>query len=185
MLNTISGMLSGGVAPTDYESIQTVTVGAGGSSSITFSSIPSTYSHLQVRGIARSTVGSSTDFIAVQFNGDGSTNYRSHFLDGNGSSASAANTGAQSYAEFHYIPGASASSNVFGTLVIDILDYANTNKNKTVRALTGFDNNGNGNVELNSLLYISTSAISSFSFYAGPAANNFTQYSSFALYGIK
>ena len=185
ILGIYASQISGHLSTNNFSSIATVTVGSGGASSITFSSIPSTYTHLQVRGIARSTVGSSTDLIALQFNGDGSTSYRSHFLDGNGSSASAASTGPQTYAEIHYIPASSASSNVFGTMVIDILDYANTNKYKTVRALTGFDNNGNGNVELNSQLYVSTSAISNFVFYAGPGSNNFTQYSSFALYGIK
>lgn len=34
---------------TDYDSIATTTVGAGGAASITFSSIPSTYQHLQIR----------------------------------------------------------------------------------------------------------------------------------------
>jgi hypothetical protein len=185
-MSLILGILDSGVAVStnSYESIATVTVGSP-VSAITFSSIPSTYTHLQIRILARSTVASSTDMIAIQLNNDGSSSYRSHFLGGNGSSASAASTGTQTYAELHYIPGSTASSNVFGSVVIDILDYVNTNKNKTIRALTGFDNNGNGDVQLNSALYISTSAVNRLDFYAGPGTNSFVQYTQFALYGIK
>ena len=54
---------------TNFDSIATVTVGAGGSSSITFSSIPSTYTHLQIRFMAKETaVGSGVDGVLLTFN---------------------------------------------------------------------------------------------------------------------
>ena len=54
MLNNIASMLGvGGAAIGDYESIATVSVGAGGTSAVEFTTIAGTYSHLQIRGIAK------------------------------------------------------------------------------------------------------------------------------------
>ena len=78
---------------------------------------------------------------------------------------------------------ANSTANCFGVAVIDILDYANTNKYKTYRSLTGGDANGSGQVLLRSSNWRSTSAVTSMTLY--PGVGNFTQYSSFALYGIK
>jgi hypothetical protein len=184
MLNTISGLLAGGVpAGGDYESIATVTVGSGGASSITFSSIPSTYSHLQIRGIAKNASGSQQD-IAVQFNSDGGNNYSGHYLLGNGSSASAGGFSSNFLTKISEVLAPSGSANVFGVDITDILDYSNSNKYKTIRNLSGWDANGSGNIYLSSGLWMSSSAISNI--YMFPTASaNFAQYSSFALYGIK
>ena len=70
---------------------------------------------------------------------------------------------------------------IFGTFIVDILDYANTNKYKTMRALDGFDANGSGYAVLWSGNWRSTSAVSTITITGG----TFAQYSSFALYGIK
>jgi hypothetical protein len=67
-------------------------------------------------------------------------------------------------------------------MICDVLDYANTNKFKTLRSLTGNDRNGSGSIWLDSGLWRSTSAITSIKFTTGTA---FAQYSQFALYGIK
>ena len=78
--------------PNSYESIETVTVGSGGSATVSFTSIPATYTHLQIRGIARTATNVS---LGLQFNSDTGSNYSRHFLNGNGSSAAsggAANT---------------------------------------------------------------------------------------------
>jgi hypothetical protein len=170
-----------------YDSIQTVTVGAGGTSTVTFSSIPSTYTHLQIRGISRMNTGggSNTGGLQLQFNSDTGTNYTtSHVLYGNGSSALAAASGTSmaSGSVINY-PQSSATSNSFGVVVADILDYANTNKYKTVRGLGGYDGNDtNGIVTLRSFAWMNTSAITSITV---GVSNDFAQYSSFALYGIK
>jgi hypothetical protein len=115
-----------------YESISTVTVGAGGSSTITFSSIPSTYQHLQIRAMAQST---TTNQIDMTFNNDTGNNYAGHQLEGTGSAAAAAaGTSRANMFSMVFVPG---TSNSPGGSVIDILDYASANKNKTARALRG------------------------------------------------
>ena len=164
--------------PGDYESIATVTVGAGGSSSITFSSIPSTYQHLQMRGIFRPTTAS---WVIANFNGDTSANYSMHDLRGDSSSASA---GSAIEPYVYFILGATTASNTFAAGVIDILDYANTNKFKTLRSLSGIDTNGGGNIDLTSGNWRSTNAITSITLSLN-AGGSIPQYSSFALYGIK
>ena len=158
-----------------FESIATVTVGSGGAADVTFSSIPGTYTHLQVRGIFKGDSGTNS---RVRFNGDTGSNYASHFLNGNGSSASAA--GFSSLAQF-YTPD--NDTTYFSAWVLDVLDYANTNKYKTMRLLGGFDANGSGVITLNSGLWQSTSAITSLKIYLN--SGNISQYSHFALYGIK
>ena len=179
----------------DYESISTVTVGSGGSSSITFSSIPSTYAHLQLRGISRST-GSATygtnDVILLRLNSDSGTNYSSHYVvggDGTGGTAVFAGAAAgQTYFNMGWNASNSSASNVFSASVTDLLDYSSTNKYKTLRMLEGYETNSSSNFGYNCLWFGSgawynTTAISSITLtYSG---SNFAQYSSFALYGIK
>lgn len=167
----------------DFESIATVTVGAGGQATIEFTSIPSTYQHLQIRGIARNT-GTTFNALSIRFNSDSASNYSSHRLSGGGSAASSnADTSVSAMYPNELMPLSSAGANVFGVGIFDILDYANTNKYKTLRNLSGFDNNGSGNVALGSGSWRSTSAITSVQLI--PQSNNFAQYSHFALYGIK
>lgn len=181
MLNTISGLLSGGApAGGDYESIQTVTVGSGGTATITFSSIPSTYSHLQLRGLLQGATG-GTKYIKGTFNSDTGTNYSWHELGGSGSSML---TGAGATQAFMVVgDGFTNTNSAFGAVVADILDYSNTNKYKTLRGLGGCDNNGSGILYLTSSSWRSTSAVNSLSLTLD--SGNFAQYSSFALYGIK
>jgi hypothetical protein len=192
ILGIIASSISGSKASTtSYESIATTTVGSGGSSSISFTSIPSTYKHLQIRGIARSTrTDFSIDQLYTRFNSDSGSNYAWHWLSGNGSAASTdVGTSATSMNLGWFATNATASvTNAFGGLVMDVLDYADTNKYKTVRILTGNDLNGNGSpfsgtIVFASGLWRSTSAITSITF--DPSSADFAQYSSFALYGIK
>jgi len=114
-----------------------------------------------------------------QFNGDTTTgNYYAHRLAGDGSSAGAYTPG-NLYAISEF---GGSGSNFMGT-VIDILDYTNTNKNKTTRSLFGVDQNGSGFVGMYSMLWMNTAAINQI--ILSPNNGNFTQYSTFALYGIK
>jgi hypothetical protein len=177
MLNTISGMLAGGVAGTDYESISTTTVGGGGSSSITFTSIPSTYTHLQLRYIT-----SNNSTVAMAFNSDTGSNYSQHYLYGDGSTAGAGGSANTTYTDIGYY--GSVTSNVFMAGVVDILEYKNTNIYKTMRVLQGVDINGSGGqLALKSGSWRNTNAISTITI--TPPFGTFAQYSSFALYGIK
>jgi hypothetical protein len=170
-----------------YESIQTVTVGSGGQASISFTSIPSTYKHLQVRFMGRSNF-SGGDRIGqeIQFNSDTGANYARHQLYGDGAAAGAAATTSTTYISsgLSELTAATAPSNVFGVGVIDILDYQNSSKYKTVRALAGQDQNStSGRIFLASGVWLSTSAITSITLL--PENGSFVQYSSFALYGVK
>lgn len=165
-----------------YESIQTVTVGFGGQATVTFSSIPNTYKHLQIRCIAKMTSGGGPFANRITFNSDTGTNYSDHNLNGSGASVSAGGAASTTYIRNWDFTG-SGATNIFGTGVIDVLDYADTNKNKTVRCLSGYDANGSGSIFLSSGLWRSTSAISSMTF--TPESGSYAQYSQFALYGIK
>jgi hypothetical protein len=157
-----------------YESIATVTVGSGGSSSVTFSSIPSTYQHLQIRAFPIN--ATTTGDVYLQFNSDTGANYRSHYLYANGASvASGDTTSNYLYAAFTHSTG--------GVGITDVLDYGNTNKFKTIRSLIADERNGSGEIALTSGLWRNTSAITSINFF--PVSGSFAQYSSFALYGIK
>ena len=190
MLNTIFASLSEGIAPstTAYESIATVTVGSGGSASISFTSIPATYTHLQVRCLAKATsaVLVATNVFAA-FNGDTGANYTYHYLRGNGSSVDAIAGTAQTGSLINdaTVGSNAGQANMFGSYIIDILDYTNTNKYKTVRILSGADVNSTGTTQLGlgSSLWLNTAAITQI--VLTPASSNFAQYSSFALYGIK
>ncbi len=175
----------------DYESIATVTVGAGGSSSVTFSSISGTFSHLQLRYCAqtnRATYG--IDNSKITLNSDTASNYSWHVLSGDGSAAfSGAGTSQPFIKSGDRDLGTTAAANFFGVGVIDFLDYSNTNKYKTTRSLTGEDLNGTiagfgGGVSLSSGSWRSTTAITSITL--TPANGTaYTQYSSFALYGVR
>jgi hypothetical protein len=186
--NAIAGLYGIGVAPsfTAYESISTVTVGAGGVADVTFSSIPSTYTHLQIRILAKTTFSSSNqDGLKVQYNGETGSSYNYHYVGGNGSATYAGgNASAQSFMQSISVAGTLSNANVFGGGIIDILDYANTNKYKVQRAIGGVDNNGSGVIEIWSGLYMATTAISSIKIFSFNGSN-ISQYSSFALYGIK
>lgn len=162
-----------------YESIATTTVGSGGTGTITFSSIPQTYKHLQIRYISRDSNGQHLSFKA---NSDSGSNYAFHRLSGNGSSASALASSGRTDMVINQ-NGTSTTANIFNAGVVDILDYADTNKYKTIRTLNGVDYNGSGYVEFISNLWMSTSAISTLTF--SPFVGTFSQYTQLALYGIK
>jgi hypothetical protein len=164
----------------DYQSIATTTVGAGGASTITFSSIPSTYKHLQVRALAKGATSDATG--SFTFNSDTATNYSWHIVGGQGTvTSSAASTSSSSMKAFGYNRGLGGTGDV--VFVIDILDYADANKYKTIRSLWGVDSNGTGEVALVSGNWRSTSAVTSMVF--TPSGGTFSQYTHFALYGIK
>jgi len=181
-----ASQISGHLVTNNYSSIQTVTVGSGGASSITFSSIPSTYTHLQIRGLGHSAnTGSVINGLTVQANGDTSANYSWHYmLNYSGSLSSGATANASSMG-LGYI---NLDYNIYknSSIIIDVIDYANVNKYKTFKSLVGYDfNNENsykGAMAVCSSNWRSTSAITSLTL---TTVSGFTQYSTFALYGIK
>jgi hypothetical protein len=166
-----------------YESIATVTVGAGGLSTVSFTSIPNTYKHLQLRCLARTTAAVDNDAAFLNFNSDSSANYAAHNLRGNGG-ITAASGGVGSSTVIQRFAGGNQSSINLGAAIVDILDYASTNKNKTLRDLGGYDFNGTGNIYFSGGLWINTNAITSITITTSQGGN-WSQYSQFALYGIK
>jgi len=165
-----------------YESIATAT-GTGASGTITFSSIPSTYSHLQIRAFAHSTRTVGTDAgITMTVNSDSGSNYSRHILYGNGSTVTASAASSTTTYYNYDITADNGNSSTYTAFIIDFLDYADGNKYKTLRLLHGFDKNGSGQIALVSGNWRSTSAISSISFITD---NYFTTATSFALYGVK
>ena len=171
-----------------YESIATVSVGSGGSSGISFTSIPSTYTHLQLRCLINATsyVGGAT---ILNINSDTGANYTNHPLIGyyNNNSAnilaSAYTTSSgRNYSQAAIINGFQSPV----AIIWDFLDYTNTNKYKTLRCFYGTENNSgySNEVGLNSTLWLSTNAISSLQV-AVANGLNLPQYSLLALYGIK
>ena len=176
MASQISGHLA---TPNNYESISTVpvtsTVGY-----IEFTSIPATFKHLQIRAIAQ---GATSGSVLATFNSDTGANYSNHHLQGDGASVTAQGSASTTSINICRNGGISTTANIFSAFVIDILDYANTNKYKTTRALNGHDLNGSGKINFESGNWRSTSAISTIRLTQN--GTGFTQYSSFALYGVK
>ena len=119
----------------------------------------------------------------MQFNSDTGTNYSDHFLLGTGA-VTAANADVNSV-KMPVVESSNSGTlaNVFGATVLDILDYADTNKYKTVKSICGTDANGSGNIFLTSGSWRNTAAISTITII--PEKVSFVQYSSFALYGVK
>lgn len=173
-------------APADFESIATV-YGTGSSGTVSFTSIPTTYKHLQIRGIARTDLAGSFPALSVRFNSDsGATSYGYQRLYGtaatNHTLADDNASGADAY--MLTISADSLTSSIYGAFVLDIVDYRNTNKNKTMKALTGANGNGSGNMMVTAGTYYSNNAVTRIDIIAG-AGQNIKTLSQFALYGIK
>lgn len=165
-----------------FDSIATVDVGATGTSSVEFTSIPSTYTHLQIRAIYGS------DYFTLfncymQVNSDTGNNYAQHSTYGDGSTTAGNGAASQNHMRVGFT--VTNSTSYSAPFVVDILDYKDTNKYKTIRASMGQDANNPGWALYRSGLWMSTSAITSIKLYPQDVGVIFKQYSKFALYGIR
>jgi len=167
-----------------YDSIATTTLSS--TNDIVFSSIPATYTHLQIRYMVRCSVGAQSEIGYSRFNSDITSNYSSHYFQYD----IAAGTTTSGSFNSSYMPiadciGSSATANYWAIGIIDILDYANTNKYKTVRSTTGWATNSNslGQASLRSGNWRSNTAINDISF--GGLSGGFIAGSTAGLYGIK
>ena len=170
----------------DFESIATIN-GTGSTQTLTFTNIPNTYAHLQIR-MSLVTSGSFQQNAVyggwLTFNNDTGTNYSDHYLYGDGATlysgatVNRANMGIIIYGAGPTYPGVN---------IVDILDYADTNKYKTARSLGGGDTNGAGYSNFSSGLWRNTSAVSTITIHlnGGFGSHNFTTNATAALYGIK
>jgi hypothetical protein len=173
-------------SPSSFESIASFSPTSG--TSVTFSSIPSTYKSLQLRITGRSDTGGFNVGWNVQLNGATGSVYTLHELYTDGSTVySFGNaTGTYNSGPYFEVFGSSAASNILGVAIVDIIDYASTTKNKIMRMLAGSNRNGAGGTStlaLKSSLWTSTDAISSITIYGG--GGNLISGTSIALYGIK
>ena len=190
-LNKYDSFLAGNAAynPGATFFIQRVTA-TGGEVSLSFTSIPSTYKHLQIRGISRDTASGGNPFTQkLQFNSDTAANYSSHYIStdiGYSPSVTAFSNTSVTYNLLNRSSAsADATSGVFGGAIIDILDYSSTSKAKTIRAFLGVDSNNtiNNFITLESGAWYSTSAINRIDILCG--FSGFAAGTTFALYGFK
>jgi hypothetical protein len=178
-LGILSAAGAGGADLGSYDLLETQILGSA-QASVTFSSLgtySSTYKHLQIRAVAKTTNGFANERLSVRLNGITAASYADHELFGNGSSlTSSANTNA-TVMQGQYVGGGSTASTIFGAAVIDILDAYSTTKNTTIRTLWGTSALvGLGSGFLNNTDAVSSIALSVGTFVAG---------SRFSLYGIK
>lgn len=153
---------------------------ASSASSVTFSSIPQDYKHLQIRMTTRNDPYSN---LLLRLNADSGGNYAYHDLSGNGSSVtSSAGAGGQTSIVLTTTATTNQTTNVFSGVVCDILDYANTSKNTTVRTLGGVADSGYNHIQLRSGVWINTAAVTSLSVGHN---GNLVSGSRISLYGIK
>ena len=175
--------------PAGMDALGSVTVTpSGGVSTITFSNIPQTYTHLQLRTWTVFTSGGYSTFM--QFNGDTGNNYSSHGMYAAGTSPSTFSSTGVGYTNIEGFWQGHSNTYPYASIT-DILDYTNTNKYKVTRSFGGFDNNSVGEVAINSGLWFkagtsgnTSDPITSINFYIN-SAQNFAQNTQFSLYGIK
>jgi hypothetical protein len=191
--SALSGALTtpgakGAFSTISFDSIATYAVGSTAQSVITFSSIPSTYKHLQLRAFARNNSATTETAILVRLNSDSTANnYRPrHLLTGDGA---AVNAYADGYGTFSGLMAGSTygggnPASLFAPNIIDIFDYADTTKLTTTRAINGSETNGDGYASIVSGLWLNSAAVNTITLQVYDGAS-FVQYSHFALYGIK
>lgn len=172
----------GGVSNTALELISTY-YGSGSESTISFSSIPSTFKHLQLRIVARTSLVGNYYNFDMQLNGDTSTNYAFHQLYGNGSSVGAYGVSSVNRMRAGIFDGSTSTTNSFGVAIIDIPDYANTSKKKSIRSFNG--NTGQPTMNLFSGSWQSTAAISTITIMYNGGNLNPISGSRFSLYGVQ
>lgn len=180
-------MLAGNPAfsPGAFESIATLT-GDNTVTSITFSSIPATYQHLQLRIIANTNAGIAEGDATLIINGDTGSSYATHYLSGNNTTMGSNGSANRAHIWLPLtFPGTSYSSSYHGASIIDILDYASSTKNKTVRIFNGVTIalTSTSQIRLVSGVRMNTEPITSLRIsYQGYTVSSTSQ---FALYGIK
>jgi hypothetical protein len=151
---------------------------------VTFSSIPATYTDLVIRASIRNDGAASNRDLWIRFNGSSATNYSNTRLTGDGANAGSGreSSAAQMIAKYGQV-AASATANTFSNVEIYIPNY-NSSTNKPASAIVAHENNSTSAfTSANALLRSVTDAITSVSLVS--ASGNFIANSTFWLYGIK
>jgi len=164
--------------------IASVTITSNGANPV-FTSIPQNFTHLQLRCYVRAAGATSYQYVYFRLNGDTGGNYAFKYLNGNGTSAVNSASSGGGYGLIGYCASNSNTTNVFSTVIIDILDYTSTTKNKTLRALNGMDINASGsNSGLWSSLWTPSTIAAITQIDIGPDSYGCLAGSRFDLYGI-
>jgi hypothetical protein len=178
ILGTIASSTRQGLA-TDLGSmfpLASFTIPSTGTGTIDFTNIPQTYKHLQIRAVYNNV--NTPRNVRMTLNSSITSTYW-HYVYGLGTGLGTAGSSTQN---LFTVQDGISSTNMYA-MVVDIVDYTNTNKNKTLRTLLGYDNNGNGFAQISSNLYVTTSAITAIRLFIDDFS--FVSGSQFALYGIK
>ena len=156
--------------------------------SVTFSSIPQTYEHLQLRVSSHDSYDASYDILYARFNSDSGTNYGYHKMEGYATSTNAGGNTGQTYVWLGAAEGSYGATltTTYGGLIVDILDYANTNKNTTTQSISGVvDPRPTNVVMFSSGLWDDTSAVTQIDLYGIlSAGGGFVRGTTFTLYGL-
>ena len=170
---------------TAYNKIATVTVGAGGASSIAFSSIPATYTDLKLVISARTNVNNWNDNSIVRFNADSGNNYSNRRINGSGSTIESSSNSSQDGFYYLNFNGSTVTSNTFCNNEMYIPNYTSSNQ-KSFSVDRVIENNSSTEnlISLIAGLWTGTSAINSISI-APFYGTSFAQHSTATLYGIK
>lgn len=160
--------------------IQTITVGAGGASSIAFSSIPQTYTDLKLVLSGRSTIAENA--VSGAFNGS-TANFSNMILFGNGATAASNRPGGGTGNNTVMYQNLSTdTANMFSNSELYIPNYT-ASTNKSFYSDSVLENNATTAYQLFVAgLWSQTAAITSITLTI--AAGNFAQHSSASLYGI-
>lgn len=169
--------------------IQKQTVTSAGITSINFTNIPQTYTHLQLRSFERSNNPATYDVLYI-YNLDStnaSGNMAFNFLYGVSAGPGTNGYTAQFSGQFAFVPGANSKANVFGSSILEINNYKDTNKLKPIKSMWGWDDN---NVSTGApyvgaasgiSMSLGTNAVTGLSVLVN---NSFSIGSTFCLYGI-
>lgn len=161
--------------------IYTQTVGSGGATSITFNSIPQTFTDLKLSISIRGADSALTE-PWIRFNGDSGTNYSFTRAYGNGSSATSDRGTSNTVMVIMVSSGTSYTANTFASNDIYIPNYTSSNYKSAISDTVTENNATLSFADLYAGLWRSTSAITSITI--GPNGTGFAQYSTFSLYGI-
>lgn len=122
--------------------------------------------------------------MSMRMNSDTGNNYSDHLVYGDGSTVQTDRNSTYGTINIQRVASDNLSASIFSPFVIDILDYTNTNKYKTVRYLGGYDANGSGRSVFGSGLWQNTSAVTTITL-DSPYSSSYNQYSRFTLYGVR
>lgn len=189
-LGIIASSISGHLTPPyteigDYDALAALTVPSGGIASINFNGLPSGYKHLQIRATVKTNRSDNQDVVRIRYNGDTSASYSYHLLTSTGAAAGGDAGTSTASPWCAIIAGNLDAANMYGVMIADLVDYSSETKYKTLRALSGSDqNNSAGRLYFASTLWRSLAPVTSIQI-TPLYGSLFSEFTSFALYGVK